>query len=154
MMAFFRYDIKHLFLRERTMFNREYITGMYRPISFFVGRNIAEIPLQIIFVWIMGTIAYWMFGLQSDAEKYFHFMVIFQSLGISVSGFMLVLSALSKSQEQASILTSVSILTCMLFDGNWVSLDKVPVYCRWIEYISCMSWASQAIIANEYGASP
>ena len=38
----------------------------------------------------------------------------------------------------------------MLFDGNWVSLDEVPVYFKWIEHLSCMGYASQAAIANEY----
>merc|ERR1712008_163026 len=38
----------------------------------------------------------------------------------------------------------------MLFDGNWVSLDKVPVYWRWIEHLSCLGYASQAAVANEF----
>merc|ERR1711933_75903 len=69
MLSFFHFDICMLFPLERDIFNREQASGMYRPISFFVGRTMAEMPQHLIFVWIMGTIAYWMFGLQNDAAK-------------------------------------------------------------------------------------
>merc|ERR1711973_233995 len=78
-------------------------------------------------------------------------MLIMQSLAIAAPGFLLICSALGEKREEADLYSTLFILIFMLFDGNWVSLDKVPVYCRWIEHISCLSYASQALIANEYG---
>lgn len=150
LLGFFRYDIVNLFPLERAMFNRENTAGMYRPITFYIGRNIAEIPLHFILIWICGTIAYWMFGLQHDANKYLIYMLIIESLAVAAPGFMLMVSALAMNRQQANVLADLTMLMFALFDGNWVSLDKVPPYCKWIEYISCLRYAAQAMIANEY----
>ena len=149
-MVFFRYDIIELFARERAIFNREHTAGLYRPISFFVGRNVAEFPLQFIFVWIMGTIAYWMYGLQNDAEKYLVFMLIMESTVVSASGFLFIFGAFGKNRDVASVTATLCILTAALFDGNWVSLDKVPSYCKWFEQIDFLAYGTRAAIANEY----
>merc|ERR1719384_1615526 len=101
MLSFFHFDICMLFPLERDIFNREQASGMYRPISFFVGRTMAEMPQHLIFVWIMGTIAYWMFGLQNDAEKYLIFMAICESMVVSSAGLLMCFSAWAKNLEQA-----------------------------------------------------
>lgn len=54
MLAFFPFDILMLFPKERDIFNREQASGMYRPISFFIGRTLAETPQHVIFTFIMG----------------------------------------------------------------------------------------------------
>ena len=148
--AYFSFDIVNLFPNERDIFDRENTAGMYRPISFFVGRTMAEVPQHLVFILIMGSIVYTICGLQNDAEKYFIFMLIAESMVVASAGLLMIFSAYAKNREQANLFMNCVVLLFMLFDGNWVSLDKVPVYCRWIEYISCLSYASQAAIANEY----
>ena len=124
-LSFFHFDICMLFPLERDIFNREQTAGMYRPISFFVGRGMAEMPQHLFFVWIMGTIAYWMYGLQNDGEKYLIFMVICEAMVVSAAGLLMVFSAFAANMEQANLLATFFLLLFMLFDGNWVSLDKV-----------------------------
>ena len=110
----------------------------------------AETPQHIIFTWIFGTIAYWMYGLQNDAEHYLRFMLICVSMVVSGSGLLLLFSAFAKNLEQSNLLATFFLLLFMLFDGNWISLDKVPVYWRWISHLSILGYASQAAIASEY----
>eukprot|EP01084_Bolivina_argentea_P263826 446696_1 len=148
--SFFPMDVLMLFPLERDIFNREQAAGMYRPFSFFVGRTIAETPQHLIFGWIMGTIAYWMYGLQNDTEHYLTFMLIVEAMVLAASGLMIAFSAMAQSLEQSNLVATFFLLLFMLFDGNWISLDKVPVYWRWIRHISCLGYASQAAIVNEY----
>ena len=98
----------------------------------------------------MGSIAYWMSGLQNDAEKYLIFMLIVESMVISSAGLLYMISAFSPNEETSNLLVTMILLLMMLFDGNWVSLDKVPGMWRWIEHISCLGYASQAAVATEY----
>ena len=51
--------------------------------------------------------------------------------------------------EQANLATFI-ILLLMLFDGNWISLDEVPVYYRWLRYLSYIGYGAQGAIVNEY----
>eukprot|EP01084_Bolivina_argentea_P270778 460511_1 len=150
MLSFFPFDILMLFPLEREIFNREQASGMYRPISFFIGRTLAETPQHLIFTWIMGTIAYWMYGLQNDIGHYLTFMIICVSMILCGGGLLFAFSAMSKNLEQSNLIATFFILLFMLFDGNWISLDKVPVYWRWIRYLSCLGYASNAAIVNEY----
>jgi len=150
MLSFFPFDILMLFPLERSIFNREQASGMYRPISFFIGRTLAETPQHIVFTWIMGTIAYWMYGLQNDAEHYLRFMLIVVSMVMSASGLLIAFSAMAKNLEQSNLIATFFLLLFMLFDGNWISLEKVPVYWKWIAPLSCLGYASQAAIASEY----
>ena len=61
---------------ERDIFNRENASGMYRPSMFYWGRTLAEMPQHIILMGIMATIAYWMYGLQADFEKFMIFLIL------------------------------------------------------------------------------
>eukprot|EP01084_Bolivina_argentea_P270776 460506_1 len=150
MLAFLPFDVLMLFPVERAIFNREQAAGMYRPISFFLGRTVAELPQHVSFAWIMGTIAYWMYGLQNDIGHYLTFMIICVSMILCGGGLLFAFSAMSKNLEQSNLIATFFILLFMLFDGNWISLDKVPVYWRWIRYLSCLGYASNAAIVNEY----
>jgi len=149
-LAFFAMDILMLFPTERNIFNREQASGMYRPISFFIGRTIAETPQHILFTTILSTISYWMYGLQNDGHKFLIFLAVTNSLVVSSSGLLLAFSAAAKDIEQSNLLATLFVLMFMLFDGNWISLDKIPVYWRWISWISCIGYASHAAITNEY----
>eukprot|EP01084_Bolivina_argentea_P128591 227278_1 len=150
MLSFLPFDILMLFPLERSIFNREQASGMYRPVSFFVGRTLAETPQHIVFTWIMGTISYWMYGLQGDAEHYLTFMSIIVAAIMASSGLLIAFSAMAKNLEQSNLIATFFLMLFMLFDGNWISLDKVPAYWRWIRYFSCLGYASNAAIVNEY----
>merc|ERR1712038_1331848 len=73
-----------------------------------------------------------------------------ESLGICVTGFNLACTALFKTRAPADGLAILCIVLFVLFGGHYMSLNEVPVYCQWIEYIGFVSYASQAAIANEY----
>ncbi|ETO26865.1 abc transporter G family protein [Reticulomyxa filosa] len=129
MNAFFAMDVLILFPTERTIFNREQSAGMYRPLAFYLGRTLSEMPQHTIFGIIMATIAYWMYGLQDDISKYLIF-VLLMILELSAgAGLLYLFSALAANLEQSNMLATVCILLFMLFDGNWISIDKVPVLC-------------------------
>lgn len=91
-----------------------------------------------------------MYGLRNDSDKFLIFSLILVSLVVASSGLLLWFSAMAKNLEQSNLIATFFLLLFMLFDGNWISLDKVPVYWKWISDISCLGYASQAAIANEY----
>ena len=70
--------------------------------------------------------------------------------GLAGAGMLLVCSAFAENLEQSNLIATVMMLFFMLFDGNWISLDKVPVYYRWISVFSLNAYGSQGAIVNEY----
>ena len=63
---------------------------------------------------------------------------------------LLVCGAFASNMEQSNLLATLFLLSFMLFDGNWVSIDKIPVYWRWVRYFSLFAYGAQGAIANEY----
>ena len=63
---------------------------------------------------------------------------------------LLVFGAYAKTMEQSNLLATFFVVLFMIFDGNWISIDKIPVYYRWIRHFSLFAHGTQACIVNEY----
>ena len=63
---------------------------------------------------------------------------------------LLVCGAFAANMEQSNLLATLMLLSFMLFDGNWISIDKIPVYWRWVRYFSLFNYGAQGAIVNEY----
>jgi len=150
MLAFMAFDILMLFPTERSIFNREQAAGMYRPISFYLGRTLSEMPQHSLLAAIFGAIAYWMYGLQNDANKFLKWELVLIIETNCGAGLLILFSALSKNIEQSNLLATLFLLLFMLFDANWIALDKIPVYWRWLTEVSFLGYASQALMVTEY----
>ena len=123
---------------------------MYRPSAFYWGRTLSELPQHTVFSFLIATIAYWMYGLQSQVSKYVVFVIVVVLEASAGAGLLFLFSAMAYDLEQSNLLATVFVLIFMLFDGNWVSLDKIPVYWRWVRYLSFMGYAGRSAMANEY----
>lgn len=142
--------LNRLFPLERDIFNREQQAGMYRPSAFYFGRSLAEMPQHVILMGIMGIITYWMYGLQPDAAKFLTWLLLFELTGICAASLLLSFGAWAANMEQSNLLATFFLLLFMLFDGNWISIDKVPIYWKWVQYISLFGYGTQGLIVNEY----
>ena len=149
MVSFFAMDILALFPMERLIFIRESEAGMYGPLMFYLGRSIAEIPQHIILLLFQGLATYFMFGFQLDLDKCLIYCVLVVLTGLAGTGMLLMCSALTKTFEQANMATFIMLLL-MLFNGSWISLDQIPVYYKWLRYLSYIGYGSQGASVNEY----
>jgi hypothetical protein len=61
--------------RDLPVFQREYMTGANRPLSWFLGLTMAEVPYQVLFPCIFGSITYWLIGLAPDPIRFFRFLL-------------------------------------------------------------------------------
>ena len=108
-----------LFPIERSIFNRENAAGMYGPLTFYLGRSLAEMPQHIILLLFQGVTTYLMYGFQMDGEKMLVYCVLVMLTGTAGAGLLLFCSAITKTFEQANLATFI-ILLLMLFDGMFV----------------------------------
>lgn len=54
--------VLQVFPLEMPIFIREYGSRAYRVDTYFLGRTLAELPFQVLFPALFGTIVYWMVG--------------------------------------------------------------------------------------------
>lgn len=147
--AFSSFASLNLFLQERELFHRERESGTYRTSSYFFSKTIVEAPLQLFFPILFGVISYWMIGFQSDPTKFAIYIAgLITFMAVAASVFMLI-GALAPNIQVAQILAPIFTVLFLLFGGFYVNNNSVPVYYRWIQYISYFRYGYQIVTYNE-----
>lgn len=139
------------FCQERVIIQRERVfANSYHLSSYFVGRVIVEIPMQVILVMLYSTIVYFSTGLQLRADKFFIFLgFVILSVSCSVSLGYFISCVASNTNNANGIVTPVLIIF-ILTGGFFLSLDSLPPGSYWVSYISYIGWTFKALIINEF----
>ncbi len=51
-------------------------------------------------------------------------------------------SSISSTLDQANFIATRCMIVFMLFDGSWMSLDKIPLWWDWLRYFSFMGYGA------------
>jgi len=135
---------------ERALLVRERSNGMYSIGSYFLGKTISTIPLDIFFPVLTTCIVYFLIGFNTSSDKpFFYFLFAMFGVAYSASSFGIFLGCAFPSAELAVTIAPVIIIPFMLFGGFFVKLSTVVDWLSWIQYISIFKWGYQALIVNE-----
>ncbi|KAJ3026927.1 UNVERIFIED_CONTAM: ATP-binding cassette sub- G member 1 [Siphonaria sp. JEL0065] len=142
-----------VFGKAKHVFMREYGAGYYTLPAYFLTKVGVEIPLQIIFPWAQITVIYFMAGLSSDIFRYFTLIgivILASFVGFSIG----VCCACSfPNLEVALLAVPLILMPMMLFSGFFVNTSQIPVWLRWIKYVSPMKYAFEGSIRSQLQGS-
>lgn len=138
------------FAGERAAFIRERSNNLYSTPVYFFAKMVTELPIIILAPFVYMTLVYWIVGLQPTAGKYL-VAVMCQCACYSAGASLGILAASSaKRVEVALAIAPAILLPLMFFSGFFINSESVPVYFRWIEYISPIKYAFSALMMNEF----
>ncbi|EQC24862.1 hypothetical protein SDRG_17246 [Saprolegnia diclina VS20] len=127
---------------ELPLMKREYNGGLYRSYVWYIAKNVSELLLQFFFPLIYLIPAYFMIGFgASNATLFFTFYLFMALLSSSATGLGYMVSCIAKTPEVAPILGILLILPLLIFGGLLINTNNVPVYLKWLEFISPMKYA-------------
>lgn len=123
---------------------RERSSKTYRTSSYFFGRSIADIPLNLFFPVLFGVILYWMVGLNADAGRFFRFLLINIVMTLTAESIGQLLGAASPSVSFAQTVAPVvcDYLLLIIFadhcrhDIVWWCLSQYRFYSRLCTYFA------------------
>eukprot|EP00742_Colponemidia_sp_Colp-10_P006531 GILJ01007000.1.p1 GENE.GILJ01007000.1~~GILJ01007000.1.p1 ORF type:complete len:695 (+),score=93.73 GILJ01007000.1:76-2160(+) len=142
-----------VFPRERPVFVREALDGNYGALAFFLSKLVTDAIIQTVFPIVTCVIVYWMVGFQAHADKFFIFLaagVLSAHCGSSV-GFTL---GCGIEDFDIALAAAPGVLVPMfLFAGFFVKLDNIPVFIRWLQWLSPMKYGLEAVFINEISDS-
>jgi len=144
------FAVCNVFCAEIPIFLREHFNGMYRTDTYFLTKQLVELPLYIIEPMITLTILYWMVGLNPDAERFFiaaGIVLLVVQVVLSLGYFM---SCISPNVDIALALAPVLIIPFMLFGGFYLNNGSVPVWLSWLKYLSWFLYGFQALLINQW----
>lgn len=109
--------VELVFPTERNVFLKEEGAKMYSTFSYFLSRNVIEIPYSILFPLLQALIMYWFVGLANTATQFFIFYLVSYLLTINGVSMGLMLGSMITDAKSVSAVTPAVLLPFFLFSG-------------------------------------
>ncbi|CAI6001320.1 unnamed protein product, partial [Closterium sp. NIES-64] len=155
---------------EKGVVNRERASNTYRVTAYYPAKVLSEWPIRIGPVIVFGIIAYWPIQYQRVASKFFLFLVIcmleftaMNGLGILIGSIaptpqlalamgplFTVIGSIAPTPQLALAMGPLFTVVLMLFGGFYVNLDSIPVWIRWVRYLSPIQWGFVGLAVNQF----
>ena len=138
------------FLNEREIFLREYSNRTYGVLSYFLAKNFVELPFLAIMPVIFSAITYFGVGLTEDIEKFWIFALIMVLLVYCSSSLGFLMGTAFTNATIALAMAPLVISPIIIFSGTFFDLDQAYVWLRWLQWISPIRYACEALMRNEF----
>ncbi|KAI2474082.1 ATP-binding cassette subfamily G member 4 [Diabrotica virgifera virgifera] len=129
---------------------KEHFNRWYSLRSYYLAITISDMPFQTIFCILYVTIVYFMTSQPLDPARFGMFLLssllvsfVAQSVGLVVGAAMNV--------QNGVFLAPVMSVPFLLFSGFFVSFDAIPIYLRWITYLSYIRYGFEGTALATYG---
>lgn len=137
------HDIRAVYLREQH-------AGAYSPFLFFLGRTIAELPLQLGFAICEEIILYFMAGLHRSASCFLIFLGCMLLISQVATGLGFAISSSCSNLVVASALAPLILLPLSVAGGLLASTARLRPYWYWLEKPSPIRQGYIILMKNEF----
>lgn len=147
------FNALYSFPPERAVLTKERAGGNYRLSAYFLGKTVAETPLELVLPFISSVISYWMVGLSEYFPNFIFYVVLVWLFTLMGGSIGLFISATVLDVKKALTLTVIVVLGSVLLGGFFISAENLPVWIAWARWISFMKYAYEAVLINEFDLS-
>ncbi|CAO3663470.1 unnamed protein product [Rhizopus stolonifer] len=139
-----------IFSKERILFMRERENGYYSPGAYFLAKILFDIiPLRVIPPLVMGSICYYMVGLNPSLHVFAKFLLVLVLFNLAAAGLCMCFATGIKNLSVANLMANLAILFSMLFGGFLLNKDHIPPILSWLQHLSFFNYGYEALIVNE-----
>lgn len=142
--------ILSIFSREKIIFLREHKLGYYKLAAYFLSKVVIELPYQIFFPMLLVTITYYMVGFRQDLQYFFTLMLIAVLTALNGMAMGTLAASIFKTVEVALVILPLLLIPMMIFSGLMINNNSIPIYFKWIRYISPTQYAFTGAMKNEF----
>lgn len=138
----------NIFSQERPVFIRERLSNTYRTTSYFMGRSLAYLPLELLLPVIYIVICYYVIHLQTSSGAVFISIASSWLATWMASAYGLFLSTAFADAEVALSLVPILIMPLMLVGGFYA--PDMPDFFRIFQYISSFKYHYQSMVYGQF----
>ncbi|KAF1334185.1 Atp-binding protein, partial [Globisporangium splendens] len=124
---------------------REYKTGLYHLVVWYVSKKQSELPLQI-FLPSCSVPTYFLIGIGHGAATHISLQILVMLANFAAVGLGYMALCLFHRVDVALIVGNVILLPFMLSGGLFLNADDAPKYLIWIQYISPIKYGFEGLV--------
>eukprot|EP01084_Bolivina_argentea_P297808 513121_1 len=136
-----------IFPEQRLLFERERDSNMYKTTTWLFTKFLIGIPEQALFTLIYQLIVYWMVG--CDSEFYELYISLLLCV-ICTGSFGMIIGCFANNAGEAMQLMPMAFIPFLLFTNFLVSLEQIPVWIRWIQWLDPFKYLVDALSITEF----
>eukprot|EP01084_Bolivina_argentea_P011260 21046_1 len=135
------------FPSQRLVFQKERVANWYYSIFWIFSKSCIDLPVTFFVILPFSVIIKYMVNFQAQFYEIFFILSLVALVGDSM-GFCL--GCVAKRPDIAAQLTPVTIIPLFLFSNFFVSNKSIPIWIRWIQYIDCFYYGTEALCIWEF----
>uniref|UniRef100_A0A1I8AJW0 ABC transporter domain-containing protein n=1 Tax=Steinernema glaseri TaxID=37863 RepID=A0A1I8AJW0_9BILA len=146
----YQFEAVNFFCLELPIFLREHHSGLYRVDTYFLAKNLAEIPQYIVFPFSFCTLVYWVAGLDKSFTAYAIYTftgMLVANIAVSFSYFV---SCVFGSVKLSMAMLPMLVVPMMTFGGFYINSATIPVYFLPLRFISYFNYAFEVMTINQW----
>ncbi|OMO56333.1 ABC transporter-like protein [Corchorus capsularis] len=140
-------DAVPAFIQERFIFVRETSHNAYRASAYNIAGLITYLPFLALQAIVYSCIV-WK-ALELRGPFYYLFIVLYTSL-LSTNSFVMFVSAIVPNYILGYALVIAFTALFFLFCGYFLNSHDIPIYWKWMNKISVMTYPYEGLLMNEY----
>lgn len=136
------------FSDERPIFLREFSTDHYRIIPYFVSKLASEAFNSFLAIFVQTLVVYWAMGFTMSFGQ---LLFLCYALALTATAVAVLLGAFFENPRNAASLFTLVVVPQFYFSGLFISIDLVPGWVAWAQYICSLTYAARIGFAYEFG---
>lgn len=139
-----------VFAIDRAVLLRERAGATYRVLPSYSAKFISLLPQMMLFLIIFATPLYFITGLTMPFDRFLVFLLMLSALRFASICMGLCIASISPTVQISEIIGPLVIVIFLIFGGNLANSNEITWILRWIQYISIVYYAYQALSQNEF----
>eukprot|EP01132_Coremiostelium_polycephalum_P010253 gene10253-12576_t len=124
--------------------------ALYRPSAFHLAQVVTDIPVTVIQVFLFSFMAYFMFGLDLHAGKFFIFNFALIGVTLAMTNFFRVMGNLFPSVYFGQNISNFIFIFLVTYSGYMVPYEKMHPWFQWFFWINPFGYNFKSLMVNEF----
>jgi len=124
--------------------------GVFDDFLYILSVCLVHAPIVILNTLFISLCVYFMAGYALDAARFFVFWMALSGVTLAMSGWFRMIAYACPTFEVAHSAGGALVAVFQLTAGFLVTRTHMPIFMRWVYYLTPLSWALRTIALNEF----
>ena len=117
--------------------------------AYYFSKVLLETPVRAIPSIVLGSILYFLAGLNPHPVRFFVFLGIMALTSAAALSLSLAVSAMAPTLQGAQALAPIVTVVFILFGGFYINTESIPAGAKWMEQINYLRYSFAAFSVND-----